>query len=1044
MTLRQEKDFNDPHEVLTQLQDEVDLSPQLPQEPNRRMNNGVLQYFILENNQEVILDDFGLKSYLQEKSKYDSLKPKFDTTNRAVAAKIYNAYCTFDCKTALRNLPDFDTDIQFDTIQLMAAIRNIVYTGTHTQHPWKLYAQIEKLALAPTHRPNESIETYIKRHSADYDRYRDIIGWEALDAYVTTFPGYQAIDPADADGQAAFIQAARQEHQTHCLLLGIPEGRYGNYLNDLTSSYALGAHVDNYPKTTTQLREAVQLEKYQHPTRAYSEKQAKTAKPPRPDARRTLTKQDLEKDIDGVPALMFYQSKGKNERCFVCGSESHKLPQCPERSTRPKDKWFINVYNGTIKKSFWQELYKKEQHDKACKASDPNFVEQPYAFVYQQLPSPHGYFMFPEPTLPQVPTHISATGFDNQSHRSGMTMTQTQPGSVTQQYHPRIQQQLQQQHQQQQQPQYRTPFVSGYYRPQFHQTAHYYSPMAQHTQITGVSKAIVIGQVHNQLPALEDNVVYMDSGSTIRTARNKNLFHEIQPSTKPIRMATNAGESLLDKEGITPIGMTYYNEQGIANINSLSVVVDECAKANDGSYVWMDTRVDDAIHHVKPCGDIRYGRMENGLYGIKVLDNPEYCMLVTVEGNMEGHTKKARKGATLANAIRLNFMLPSSHDFEHAVRSGIIRNLPITYKDAQLANEIFGPNEAEIKGKGVRCKPHPLTDNVHGVPEDLIAKVKKVDAAVDLFQISQVKFLAWTDLTFKYRMAPHMKDKKHKTFFKALDDCLRLYNYYDFYIRSIYSDQELAPMFDLVKDTWDIQLNVSAAQEHCSYAERNIRTIKDRCRAMWHTLPFLVIPEEIIIEMVSRVCRFLNMFPAKEGLSNHYSPLQILTGEVADYRFDGLYPFCAYCLASHEANPKNTMEPRALNALYMDRIPNSKTGGHKVYDLETHEIVTRHHIRVLPMTKTVVTCIEERAYKQGQKPLKFHKRDKVKFFPHGVSTGVAGEELGYETLLAAIEAEESDEELWENEDDDTPGLVDRIDSSDDESSVSSEDSDEDC
>ena len=260
MTLRQDKDFNDPHEVLTQLQDEVDLSPQEPQESIRRVNNGELQYFITdENNQDVLLDEFGLKQYLQDKSRYDSLKPKFDTTNRAVAAKIYNAYCTFDCKTALRNLPNFDTVVQFDTILLMAAIRNIVYTGTHTQHPWKLYCQIEKLALAPTHRPNESIETYIKRHGTDYDRYRDIIGWDALDDYITTFPDYQAIDANDAAGQAAFIQDARQEHQTHCLLLGIPEGRYGNYLNDLSSSYALGAHIDNYPKTATQLREALQL-----------------------------------------------------------------------------------------------------------------------------------------------------------------------------------------------------------------------------------------------------------------------------------------------------------------------------------------------------------------------------------------------------------------------------------------------------------------------------------------------------------------------------------------------------------------------------------------------------------------------------------------------------------------------------------------------------------------------------------------------------------------------------------------------------------------
>ena len=308
--------------------------------------------------------------------------------------------------------------------------------------------------------------------------------------------------------------------------------------------------------------------------------------------------------------------------------------------------------------------------EQAARKLNPNHVSQPFEFVFTQLPAgctmvpPQQYQMTPQ--FQQVPTQIGATGWDNQSHRSEMTRGSNTPSY---QAHSQIQTQPPSQHYH---PRFRTPFQGQPHgRHQFFQT---FRPM-QDSSIPGVGH-IFIGQLHNQiLPAEQDNVVYMDSGSTVRTARNRHLFHSIQESQRPIKMATNAGESILKLDGMTPIGVAYYNEVGIANINSLGMVVDECKASKDGSYVWMDSRVDDAIHHVTPTGDIRYGRTSNGLYGIEMYADNEVCFLETVEGNLEGMTKRQAIGATKAESMRVNFCLPPNYDMTNAVRAGLIQQL---------------------------------------------------------------------------------------------------------------------------------------------------------------------------------------------------------------------------------------------------------------------------------------------------------------------------------------------------------------------------------
>ena len=191
---------------------------------------------------------------------------------------------------------------------------------------------------------------------------------------------------------------------------------------------------------------------------------------------------------------------------------------------------------------------------------------------------------------------------------------------------------------------------------------------------------------------------------------------------------------------------------------------------------------------------------------------------------------------------------------------------------------------------------------------------------------------------------------------------------------------------------------------------RAIRTVKERLRACYHTLPFKRIPRAMIVEMVTVTALMLTVYPAKEGISEIYPPRQIITGRTLGMS-DLKYQFGSFCLAHKEPpkNRKNTMEPRALETIYMRPILDNTQGGHYVYDLHTHKIISCQRVTVLPMTPTAIAALEQQAAKQGIKELRFHNRAKVEFLPAGLPAGVSGDQ-GNETLLHQVFHDEEGQE----------------------------------
>ena len=76
----------------------------------------------------------------------------------------------------------------------------------------------------------------------------------------------------------------------------------------------------------------------------------------------------------------------------------------------------------------------------------------------------------------------------------------------------------------------------------------------------------------------------------------------------------------------------------------------------------------------------------------------------------------------------------------------------------------------------------------------------------------------------------------------------------------------------------DIVAHWVPAQQHVPEIERTIRTVKDRYRCAYYSLPFQAIPKVMIKALAKRVVKFVNMFPPKGGVSEYWSPRAIVTG----------------------------------------------------------------------------------------------------------------------------------------------------------------------
>ena len=108
-------------------------------------------------------------------------------------------------------------------------------------------------------------------------------------------------------------------------------------------------------------------------------------------------------------------------------------------------------------------------------------------------------------------------------------------------------------------------------------------------------------------------------------------------------------------------------------------------------------------------------------------------------------------------------------------------------------------------------------------------------------------FLNAIDTPIRNCSLVYMKGKMEKLtsekLFEAIDVVLREYNRADFKVTLIHADNQFKPLVEEAEDDLEVKFNFTNPGKHKPYIEQHNRVLKERCKFLYHELPYMNIPK---------------------------------------------------------------------------------------------------------------------------------------------------------------------------------------------------------
>ena len=459
---------------------------------------------------------------------------------------------------------------------------------------------------------------------------------------------------------------------------------------------------------------------------------------------------------------------------------------------------------------------------------------------------------------------------------------------------------------------------------------------------------------------INSDLLLLDSQSTVHLFSDPEHVTNIRPAQHPIRVHCNKGTLDTTEEanfGTTPV---YYDSRGIANVLSLH-------RLGQKFRVTYDSNDRGGVFQVHTNdGVVEFTPTDRGLHALNLRDNPHAAyMLVndgvlspdgtavaTVRSNFEGFTKQQIKQAVKARRLMGMIGAPTEREYQGLVRLNLIKDCPITNSDIIHANKIFGPDLANIRGKTVRRKPDRVRTDYVDIPRVILDVHRYVTLVADVMFVNKVPFLVSCSRNLNLITIEHVPSPK-RTASKLgylLQRIIRVYARAGFTIQTILMDNE----FEKVRDhILDATMNTPAASEHVGEIERKIRVIKERSRGIICTLPYTRLPQQMLIHLLHHVVMWLNNFPVKGGVSDRFSPRELILRHSLDVKRHCRAPFGAYCETHEDNTPTNSMKTRGMPSICLGPTGN-RQGTYNFLSLTTGLVTKRRQFDEMPAPESVI------------------------------------------------------------------------------------------
>ena len=344
--------------------------------------------------------------------------------------------------------------------------------------------------------------------------------------------------------------------------------------------------------------------------------------------------------------------------------------------------------------------------------------------------------------------------------------------------------------------------------------------------------------------------IILDNGSSLSLFANPKLVQNVRQSETKLLLATNAGVKENNKKAHVPeFGDAWFDQDAIANVFGF-------ADVKKKHRITHNSDKEDAFLVHTDNGTIRFKVSPQGLCWCEVSQNcrdslknkiQETSNIVTVAAeNRKNCAQQQFDCAELARKLCHNLGAPAVESFKSLLKANMIANCPVTTKDVNVAEKIFGRSVSSLKGKSARHSPKPVRTDVIEIPPELIEKHQEIELCMDTVCINKEGMLMTTNHTVKFRSLVPVNSKVKDECCRALDVILRKCNGAGFVVETIHCDEEHWSVMDNAKDNLDMHMNCANAFDHVPEAECNNRTIKERVWAGYHRLPCKKLPRVMI------------------------------------------------------------------------------------------------------------------------------------------------------------------------------------------------------
>ena len=497
----------------------------------------------------------------------------------------------------------------------------------------------------------------------------------------------------------------------------------------------------------------------------------------------------------------------------------------------------------------------------------------------------------------------------------------------------------------------------------------------------------------------------LDSQATIDVICNADLITNIHHSDTTLSIRCNAGVKTTNLKGhLSGYGWVWYYPKGIANILSLS-------RVKERYRVTFDSATDNCFHVHKDNGKIlKFKEANRRLYFFDTAnrDERETVLITTVADNKSNFSAYDYSKAELARTIQKRIGRPSVQEYKRFVRMNLIPNCPITVQDIENAEFIWGPDLGCLKGKTVRRTPPQVRVTESDIPMQIRQQYKNVTLTADVMYVAKIPFLLTISKHIKLGSAGKLDSMDNSQFIKHFKTIIGTYMTRGFKVTLLLADNQFEPMRNELANL-HVQLSVCANDEHVPEIERYIRTIKDRTRAIYNTLPFKHIPPLLVVEMVYSSVFWRNMFPIKGGISPTQSPAEIVLNRRPNFHAHCQLEFGEY-VQTHEEHD-NSMKSRTVGAIATRPSNRNDTGGYYFMNLSTGRLTHRRSWTPLPMPDDAVEQVHRLARRaKASKTLAFTNSQGVDLDTLYNDLDQDDDDLPSNAEIAGVGAEDDDDD----------------------------------